>query len=307
MNSRPLIIGTRGSDLAIWQAEHIQSVLNHEHGCVTELKIIKTQGDQVTDLPFDKMEGKGFFTKEIEQALLDREIDLAVHSLKDLMTSQPKGLKLGAVGFRDDLRDLLLVRKESYSPGGYLPVIEGGVVGTSSARRQCQIAYHNRSLRVKDLRGNVPTRVQKLRDGNYEAIIIAAAGVRRLRLDLSDLAVVYLAPEIFLPCPAQGILGIQIRDDDPQIESIISKLNSIEIEKAVEMERGLLAKFETGCSLPLGAISQLKHNSFRLIAVLGKKRDDLWRELIWSDIEGSDIEEIVQQTYEILTQNGKTP
>jgi hydroxymethylbilane synthase len=304
MNSKRLIIGTRGSDLALWQANYIRNILASEHDCQAEIEIIKTKGDKVDDVGFDKIEGKGFFTKELEDALLAEDIDVAVHSLKDLMTTQPERLKLGAVGFRDDPRELLLIRKESYARGGYLPVMEGGVIGTSSARRQCQIAYHNRSVRIKDLRGNVVTRVKKLREGHCDAIIIAAAGPRRLGLDLSDLKAVYLAPEIFLPCPGQGILGIQIRENDSHVESIIKKLDSPHFRTAVQLERGLLAKFDSGCSLPLGVYSQVKHNSYRLTAVLGVKRDDLWRELIWSDIEGADLQEIVEQTHTILAREG---
>ena len=301
METKKLIIGTRGSDLALWQANRIRHVLEKDHDCRIDIKIIKTQGDQVTDLAFDKMEGKGFFTKEIEEALLAGEIDLAVHSLKDLMTTQPEGLKLGAVGFRDDPRELLLIRKESYVQGGYIPVKEGSVIGTSSARRQCQIAYYNSSLEINDLRGNVPTRVRKLRNGEYDAIILAAAGVMRLGLDLSDLEAIYLAPEIFLPCPAQGILGIQIRQDDSRVESIVRNLDSTRVRQAVELERGLLARFDSGCSLPLGVCSNIKMKSYKLMAVLGIKRDDRWRELVWADIEGGSIDEIVDETYKILT------
>ncbi len=302
MNSRPLKIGTRGSDLALWQANHIQSVLKQNHQQQTKIKIIKTSGDKITDLSFDKMEGKGFFTKEIEDALLNGEIDVAVHSLKDLMTRQPGGLMLGAVGFRDDPRELLLIRPESYVRGGYLPVEERSVIGTSSARRQCQIAYHNRSLKIKDLRGNIPTRIQKLRDGEYDAIILAAAGVRRLGIDLSGLEVIYLAPEVFLPCPAQGILGLQIREGDIGVNEIIRKLDCSQTRVTIAMERGLLEKFDSGCSLPLGVYADIKPRNYRLTAVLGQKRDNVWRELIFSEIEGDNLQDIVNQTYRILTE-----
>ncbi len=165
-----MVIGSRGSDLALYQANFIKDILEREHKCEVEIKIIKTSGDKIDNISFDKMEGKGFFTKELEDALLAREIDLAVHSLKDLMTSQPEGLKLGAAGYRADRRELLLInRKSCDKSGGAIPVIKGGVIGTSSARRKCQIAFHNPSLDIRDLRGNVPTRVKKLRDGQYDA------------------------------------------------------------------------------------------------------------------------------------------
>ena len=166
------------------------------------IKIVKTSGDKIDDISFDKMEGKCFFTKELEDSLLSHEIDLAVHSLKDLMTVQPDGLKLGAVGYRADRREMLLIRKESRIGNGVLPVKEGGIIGTSSARRKCQINFHNDSLQIKDLRGNVPTRVNKLRQGMYDTIVIAVAGVKRLGLDLSDLDAIELEPETFLPAPA---------------------------------------------------------------------------------------------------------
>src|SRR5512138_1392256 len=174
-----LVIGSRGSDLALFQANFIKSILEGP-SCAVEIKIIKTSGDKIDNISFDKMEGKGFFTKELEDALLANEIDLAVHSLKDLMTSQPDGLKLGAVGYRADRRELLLIRKEAVDGDGLIPVKQGGVIGTSAARRKGQIAYYNPSLTIADLRGNVPTRVAKLRDGKYDAILLAAAGVTRL-------------------------------------------------------------------------------------------------------------------------------
>ena len=203
MNVRTLIIGTRGSDLALYQANFIHDVLVNEHKCIVDIKIIKTSGDKIDTISFDKMEGKGFFTKELENALLNKEIDLAVHSLKDLMTSQPASLKLGAAGYRADRREMLLIRKESLGSNNVLPVKDGGIIGTSSARRKCQIVHHNPTLQIKDLRGNVPTRINKLRKGQYDAIIIAAAGVKRLKLNLDDLEVVLLDAEIFLQAPAQ--------------------------------------------------------------------------------------------------------
>ena len=218
MTDRPLTIGTRGSDLAMWQANFVRSILENDHGQTVRINIIKTAGDRIQHLSFDKMEGKGFFTKELEEALLAGEIDLAVHSLKDLMTTQPDGLKLGAVGYRFDRRELLLIRPGSVAGDGVLPVKEGGIIGTSSARRKCQIVHHNPTLEIKDLRGNVPTRINKLREEQYDAIIIAYAGVLRLELDLSDLVARPLDPLQFFPAPAQGILGIQIRANDNRVE-----------------------------------------------------------------------------------------
>ena len=300
MSTLHLTIGSRGSDLALFQARFIRSVLEKDFGCSVEIKVIKTSGDKIDTISFDKMEGKGFFTKELEDALLAHEIDLAVHSLKDLMTSQPDGLKLGAVGYRADRRELLLIRKESRISEGVLPVREGGSVGTSSARRKCQVAHHNPSLVIKDLRGNVPTRVQKLRDGQYDAILLAAAGVTRLELDLSDLEVVYLDPKEFLPAPAQGILGIQIRDNDERVESIVSGLGSIEEMTTAVLERGLLKLFGGGCSLPLGVYSEKQGNDYLLRAVLGEHDGQRWTGLSTAEVVGHDTEVMLAEAFEAL-------
>ncbi len=295
-----LIIGSRGSDLALYQANFIRSILEQEHGCAVELRIIKTVGDRIDNVSFEQMEGKGFFTKELEDALLAREIDLAVHSLKDLMTSMPAGLKLGSVGYRADRRELLLIRKSSVEGDNLLPIRKGGVIGTSAARRKGQVAFLNPSLKVADLRGNVPTRVAKLRDGKYDAILLAAAGVTRLELDLSDLHVISLDPEQFLPAPAQGILGIQIRDNDPSVEAVISKLGSVAAMLEANLERGLLARFDSGCSLPLGVFSEVRDGQLRLKAVLGTREGDQWTGLKRTDITGTDVDDVISRAYDAL-------
>ena len=300
MNPPHLTIGSRGSDLALYQARFIRSILEKDHGCAVDIKVIKTSGDKIDTISFDKMEGKGFFTKELEDALLAQEIDLAVHSLKDLMTTQPDGLKLGAVGYRADRREMLLIRRESRTADGFLPVREGGSVGTSSARRRCQVAHHNPSLVIKDLRGNVPTRIQKLRDGKYDAILLAAAGVTRLNLELSDLEVVLLDPKEFLPAPAQGILGIQIRTDDDRVESIVSKLGSTEAMTEALLERGLLKRFGAGCSLPLGVYSEKQGGHYLLKAVLGLQDGDEWTGLSSTEVVGPDTDALVVEAYEAL-------
>jgi hydroxymethylbilane synthase len=180
-----IIIGSRGSDLALWQAHFVTDQLN-ALGHEVELKIIETKGDRIQDLSFDKIEGKGFFTKEIEEALLNQEIDLAVHSHKDLETTNPVGLIIGAVSYRENPTDQLLVRKESFDPSKPLQVKKHAIIGTSSARRKSQVIRMREDIQLKDLRGNVPTRVDKLRPGQYDAIILATAGLKRLNLDLSE-------------------------------------------------------------------------------------------------------------------------
>lgn len=300
MNSNKLIIGSRGSDLALYQANFIRDTLMRDHGCEVSIKIIKTTGDKIDNVSFDKMEGKGFFTKELEDALLAQEIDLAVHSLKDLMTSQPEGLKLGAVGYRADRREMLLINKASVSGDNVIPVKEGGVIGTSSNRRKCQIAHLNPAVGMKDLRGNVPTRIRKLREGMYDAIIIAAAGVTRLELDVSDLEVILLDADSFLPAPAQGILGIQIRTDDDRVEQTVSKLGSEQDAIAASLERGLLARFDSGCSLPLGVKSEVSGPELQLTAVLGQGEGDSWHGLKRLELHGTDVEKIVDEAFNAL-------
>jgi len=295
-----LTIGTRGSDLALYQANFIRDILAGEHGCEVEVKIIKTTGDKIDTVSFDKTEGKGFFPKELEEALLAGEIDLAVHSLKDLMTTQPDGLKLGAVGYRADRREMLLVNRESYTGEGILPVKPGGVVGTSSNRRKCQIAHLNPSLKMADLRGNVPTRIRKLREGQYDAIMLAAAGVTRLGLDISDLEPVLLDPEKFLPAPAQGILGVQIRSGDARVENVVAKLGDRTAAVEASLERGLLSRFEQGCSLPLGVYSQVTGDEFKLKAVLGRTDGEQWSGLAECEKTGAEVDSVVDGIFERL-------
>ena len=169
-----IIIGSRGSDLALWQAHHVKSQLE-KLGCTVELKIIVTQGDAIQHLSFDKLEGKGFFTKEIEVALLNKSIDLAVHSHKDLETNPPAGLMIACVSEREDPADLLLIAKSAVDKKNDWTLKTNAIVGTSSARRKSQVVRFREDVEIKDLRGNVPTRIQKLRDGNYDAILLAKA------------------------------------------------------------------------------------------------------------------------------------
>lgn len=246
-----LIIGTRGSDLALWQAYHVKSQLE-ELGCEVELNIIKTQGDIIQHLSFDKMEGKGFFTKEIEAALIDGTIDLAVHSHKDLETNSSAGLVIAAVSEREDPADLLLIRKSGVDANQQWGLKKNAIVGTSSARRKSQILRFRPDVELKDLRGNVPTRIQKLRDENYDAILLANAGVIRLKIDLSEFEAVALNPSEFVPAPAQGVLGLQIRESDVVLAEILDKLDHKETRERIAIERKVLNRLDGGCQLPLG-------------------------------------------------------
>ena len=248
---KKVIIGSRGSDLALWQANHVKNQLE-ALGLTVEIKVVKTQGDVIQHLSFDKMEGKGFFTKEIEAALLEKSIDIAVHSHKDLETRNPEGLGIAAVSEREDPAELLLIRKESVDKSKKLSLKANPIVGTSSARRKSQLITFRDDIELKDLRGNVPTRINKLREGNYDAILLAKAGVSRLNINLDDLEVVSLDPTEFIPAPAQGALGIQIRQEDKELASVLSNINDIKTQKRINLEREVLRLLDGGCQLPLG-------------------------------------------------------
>lgn len=250
--NRALTIASRGSDLALWQAHFVQQELNRI-GIKAEIKIIKTQGDKIQHLSLDKLEGKGFFTKEIEEALLNGEADLAVHSHKDLPTESPEGLVIAAVSYREDPSELVLVRNESHDPKLKFGFKRGAVVGTSSARRKSQLLAFRSDIELKDLRGNVPTRIQKLRDGQYDAIFLAAAGIERLKLDLSGLHAEKLDPREFVPAPAQGVLALQTRADDHELIAALQQLNHRDVQECIAIERKVLNLFEGGCHMPLGS------------------------------------------------------
>jgi len=202
-------------------------------------------------LSFDKLEGKGFFTKELEEELLEGSIDIAVHSHKDLPTENPPGLIIAAVSEREDPSELLLILKDCVDVRQKLSVKYGGKVGTSSNRRKAQLLAYRPDLDIKDLRGNVPTRVNKLRDENYDAIMLAKAGVTRLGLDLSDFQVEELTPIELIPAPAQGALAIQIRENDSELFNALQPLNHPEVAKELAVERTVLKLFGGGCHLPL--------------------------------------------------------
>jgi len=246
-----VIIGSRGSDLALWQAHFVKSELERL-GCSVELNIIKTKGDKIQNLSFDKLEGKGFFTKEIEDALLTKEIDLAVHSHKDLETNPPEGLIISSVSDRANPADILLINKNSIDNAQKWGLKKGAIVGTSSARRKSQMLKYRSDVVINDLRGNVPTRINKLRQGDYNAILLAKAGVDRLEIDLSEFVEIVLNPAEFVPAPAQGVLGLQIRESDQELNDILQKMNFPDVQKRINLERNVLNLLDGGCQLPLG-------------------------------------------------------
>ena len=258
-----LRIGTRGSVLALWQANYVAEQIRRLPGAPpVELVRIRTEGDRITDKPLSEVLGKAFFTKEIEQALLDGTVDLAVHSLKDLATEMPPGLSLGAVLKREDPRDVLIARSGQSLDG--LPT--GASIGTSSLRRRALIGRWHPELKLVDLRGNVPTRIEKLEAGDFDAIVLAAAGVKRLGLETRISA--YLPTEHVLPAVAQGAIAIQFREGDQATLDWIRPLDDPASHRAVIAERALLRRLEGGCQIPVGALATIRGDQLRLSAIV---------------------------------------
>lgn len=269
-SSRVLRIGTRGSALALWQAHHVEALIESQPGApAVELVRIKTEGDVRTDVPLWQIGGRAFFTKEIDKALLGNEIDIAVHSLKDLSTVLDPGIELAAALEREDPRDALLSR----SGARLMDLPKGARVGTSSLRRRAFIARLRPDIELLELRGNVPTRIERMKNGDYDAIILAAAGLRRLELDqhISEL----LPIDEFPPAVSQGAIGVCMRTGDSDAGRWLMKLDNRASRLATTAERALLRRLEGGCQVPLGAIGSLDGETLRLQAVVcsldGKK------------------------------------
>ncbi len=268
--NRKITIGTRGSDLALWQANFVKDRLA-EINVLAELKIIKTQGDRILNLSFDKLEGKGFFTKELEEELLAGTIDLAVHSHKDLPTENPPGLIIAAVSEREDPSEYLLMLKDCVDFKQKYAVKYGALVGTSSNRRKAQLLAVRPDLEIAELRGNVPTRINKLRHEEYDAIMLAKAGIVRLGLDMSEFYVEEIGPTEFIPAPAQGVLAIQIRENDREFYDLLQNLNHSGVAEALAVERKVLRLFGGGCHLPLGCYCRKEDGLFQVFTSKSKE------------------------------------
>jgi hydroxymethylbilane synthase len=278
----------------LWQANFVKSELE-KLGCTVEINIIKTQGDKIQHLSFDKLEGKGFFTKEIEEALLNKSVDLAVHSHKDLETNEPKGLEIVAVSDRENPSDILLIKKDAFYPSMPLSLKEGAVVGTSSARRRALLKAFRPDIKLKDLRGNVPTRIDKLRKENYDAIVLAYAGVSRLNINLSQFQVEQLKPQEFVPAPAQGVLGLQIRSNDDETRKHVCQLNNASVKSIINIERGVLNKLNGGCQLPLGVYAEKIDDKYEVWTALGQEDGSLKRIQSTFDSEDGAADSIVAE------------
>jgi len=252
-----IVIGSRGSQLALWQARHIAAKLA-DLGAETRVEIIKTTGDKITDVPLAKVGGKGLFTKEIEEALLARAIDVAVHSLKDLPSEVPEGLTLAAIPEREDPRDALVGRPLE-------ELGDGARVGTSSLRRASQLRALGQGIAIEMLRGNVDTRLRKLDQGDYDAIVLAAAGLKRLGLEgrIREL----LPPAIMCPAVGQGALAIETRMNDEAFE-VVRKLDHMESRIAITAERAMLAALGGGCQVPVGGYAVVNGKIVHLRAIV---------------------------------------
>lgn len=291
-----LVIGSRGSDLALWQAHFLQRSLR-DIGVGSDILIIKTQGDQIQHISLEKLEGKGFFTKEIEDALIAGTIDVAVHSHKDLPTASTPGLTIAAVSYREDPSELLLIRKERADATLFWQLPYQAKVGTSSARRAVQLQFFRSDIQCADIRGNVPTRIQKLRDGHYDAILLAAAGVQRLQLPIDDLVALKIQPQHFIPAPAQGVLAYQCRDNDAQVLEILSKLHQQDVAATIAVERKVMQLFNGGCHMPLGVYCEEQHGELVAWATQTSDRSKEPRRLF---MRSHDADTLAQQIFTTL-------
>ncbi len=261
---KTLKIATRKSQLALWQANWIKSQLEERNpGMNVELVRILTKGDKILDVPLSQVGGKGLFVKEIEDALLDGRADIAVHSMKDVPTELPPGLHLAVITERADPRDAWF----SKDGVGFQDLPEGALVGTSSLRRQTQLKALRPDLRFEHLRGNVDTRLRKLEEGLYDAIVLAAAGVKRL--GLADKVTEYLADDVVLPATGQGAVGIECRVQDAETNALIAPLNHRASWLAVTAERAFLATLEGGCQVPIAGYAQLDGDTLKMRGLVG--------------------------------------
>ena len=261
---RPLIIATRKSPLALWQAYHVRDLLIHHH---PELKVelleMSTKGDKILDTPLAKVGGKGLFVKELEVAMLDGRADIAVHSMKDVPMEFPEGLALTTILTREDPRDAFV--SNHYASISDLP--DGSIVGTSSLRRQCQLAAERPDLTIRDLRGNVGTRLGKLDNGDYDAIILATAGLKRL--EMPERIRSHIEAQEILPAAGQGAVGIEARIDDTEINALLAPLSDETTSLCVRAERAMNRRLMGGCQVPIGAYAVLDDQSIHIDGLVG--------------------------------------
>ncbi len=260
-----LVVGTRGSNLALVQTNWVVEQLKKNNPDIEfEIKIIKTKGDLIKDLPLDKIGDKGLFVKEIEKSLLDKEIDMAVHSMKDMPSYLPEGLKFAHSPRREDPRDALIFR-EGYKTLEDLP--QGAKIGTGSKRRKYQLLKHRPDLEIVPIRGNIETRIKKIETENLDGVVLAASGLRRAGLE--EKIDYYIPTDIMLPAPAQGILALEIREDDKETEKIIDSIKDNITKVQIDAERGFLIGVNGSCHIPMGAYCEVDGEKITLTGLYG--------------------------------------
>jgi hydroxymethylbilane synthase len=296
---RKIIVGSRRSKLALTQTNWVIEQLKKLGGPFEfEVKEIVTKGDRIQDVTLSKVGGKGLFVKEIEQAMLDKEIDMAIHSMKDMPAVLPEGLTIGCIPFREDHRDALISR-------GHIPLKDlkqGAIVGTSSLRRSSQLLLSRPDLEIKWIRGNVDTRLSKLEEEDYDAIILAAAGLSRLGW-AKEVVTEFIDADICIPAVGQGALSIECREDDRELLELFEKFTCKKTERAVRAERAFLQKMEGGCQVPIAGFARIDDNNDEVVLnVLVASPDG--KEVYKEELRGQNPEELGNLAADLLTQKG---
>jgi len=296
---RKIVIGTRGSKLALWQTEFVKGRLSQIFPELEfEIRIIKTKGDKILDSPLSKIGDKGIFTREIEVQLLNREIDIAVHSLKDLPTKLPDGLIIGAVTEREDVRDVLISKNNLKLTE--LP--QNSIIATGSLRRKAQLLHLRSDFQFVDLRGNIDTRFKKFDESNWNGMVLAYAGVKRM--NYTDRVSEVISTDFILPAVGQGAIAVEIRESDEKIFELVRKINHQETELATRAERALLKYLEGGCQIPIGAFAFVSNGKIKLSAMVSNFDGSfLVRDSIEDDVN-ENVEELGFKLAEKLLEQG---
>lgn len=295
---RTIVLGTRKSNLALKQTEWIIAELEKKNLPYRfETKKIVTKGDRILDVTLSKVGGKGLFVKEIEQAMADKEIDIAVHSMKDVPSVLPDGFALGAITNRVDPRDIFISKDNI--PLAELPA--GAIVGTSSLRRSAQILAYRPDLEIKWIRGNIETRLRKLKEEDYDAIILAAAGIKRVGWD-EDIVTEYLEPEVCLPAVGQGALGLECREDDTEVLDILSHLNDEAVAKQIQAERAFLKQVEGGCQVPVAGHATIVSEGTVSLTALVATPDG--KTMLKETVTGNNPEQVGEEAARRLMERG---
>lgn len=294
--NKTILIGTRSSALALYQSNLVKDLLESNNSEIkVELVEMSTKGDRVLDVPLAKIGDKGLFTLELDNALREGRIDMAVHSLKDLPTVFVEGTKLGAVVKRADYRDAFL----SVDGRSLQELTENDTVATSSLRRKAQVLNINPKVKIIDIRGNVGTRVKKMKNGHCDAMLMASAGLTRL--NMQDEITSYFSPDELLPAPAQGAIAVQIRDNDNEIANLVKSINHKPTEICITAERAFLNQLEGGCQLPIGALAKVENDVVTLDGLIASTDG---KQIVRDTLKGSDAETVGRKLADLLLENG---